>query len=150
MEPFEKEFEELENLRREMHRFVQHLSRLTSLPSQFVSGTWMPAVDVYESDGAFLAVFEVPGMQPDKIRVVIEAGVVTVSGEKRVDLPEDLRPARAHQLEIASGPFQRSIRLPSPVSSDGARARYTNGLLYVTFPKATEAEQPRDVPIEEE
>jgi HSP20 family molecular chaperone IbpA len=39
-------------------------------------------------------------------------------------------------MEIYSGPFQRSIKLPAIVDTEGATATYCNGLVKITLHKA--------------
>jgi len=149
MDPIEKQFEELERLRRQMHRFVEHVSRLATLPAQFTSGVWSPPADVYEDEEAYLVVFELPGVDPHEVKVVVEGNLLTVSGRKELKATERGERARAHQLEIATGPFQRLVQLPGLTRSGAVRAKYSNGLLYVRLPKLSPEERRKDVPVEE-
>ena len=71
---------------------------------------WEAPVDIFETDSLLTIVIALPGVNPDRVQVTLSAGVLIVSGER--PLPEELRNARIHRLEIPHGHFQRRIELP--------------------------------------
>ncbi|HFE53174.1 MAG TPA: Hsp20/alpha crystallin family protein [Bacteroidetes bacterium] len=133
MPSFDEQFQELEQLQERMRRFLDHLSRARFPQVQFAWATWSPAVDVYEVDEEYVVLIELPGVDPQRLRVVLEDRELRVSGEK-VPVQRSAG-ARMHRLEIATGPFERVIRLPGPVAGDSARARYDRGVLEIRIPK---------------
>ena len=73
-----------------------------------------------------------------------EGDVLTLRGEKQ-ELPRDVK-QNFLRLERRYGAFVRSLRLPSPVSADGAEARSRNGVLEIRMVKQ-ESARPRKVNI---
>jgi HSP20 family protein len=93
-----------------------------------------PHVDCFltEDPAVLTVVVELAGVDPDKVRVVVDERTLLVSGER-------YRPrvvGRYHQMEIDYGPFQRRLALPEDVDPGGARADYQRGLLTITLPVA--------------
>ena len=64
--------------------------------------TWEPPVDVLETDDAVLILLALPGVDAAQVQVVIEDGVLMVSGERV--LPEELHRAVIHRLELPELP----------------------------------------------
>jgi HSP20 family protein len=93
-----------------------------------------PNVDCIRSeDPAELhVVVELPGVDPEQIKVIAADRVLVVVGERR-------RPpvsGRYQQMEIEYGPFQRRISLAEPVDPANATATYAQGLLTIVLPIA--------------
>lgn len=127
-------------LRREMDRmFEDALGRGTT------QGTWSPAVDVRETDAAWVFELELPGVDPALVEVMADNGVLTVRGEKLVERRNE-QEARWHIVERLAGNFQRSFQLPGNVNEAKIEARFANGLLSVQVPKA-EVPKPRRIEI---
>ncbi len=92
-----------------------------------------PAVDVYQTEAAVIVVVEAPGMRNQDLRLEVEAGRLTISGEK---------PGRVcsehgvfSQLEISCGPFSRTVELPSEVDPDGVTLAYNDGYVEIRLPR---------------
>jgi HSP20 family molecular chaperone IbpA len=78
---------------------------------------------------------ELPGVDPDSIKVVAADRVLVVAGERcRPQLS-----GRYEQMELEYGPFQRRISLAEPTDTGAATARYERGLLTVVLPIAAKA-----------
>ncbi|HUH13019.1 MAG TPA: Hsp20/alpha crystallin family protein, partial [Longimicrobiales bacterium] len=97
--------------------------------------------DVVETDNQIRFQLEVPGMKPEDVSVTLENGVLTISGEKKVEQEEGEGEYRL--FERRYGRFERSFRVPQNIVQDDVSARYDNGLLLVTLPKAEEAKPRR-------
>jgi HSP20 family molecular chaperone IbpA len=89
-------------------------------------------VDVLETDTEVLIFFALPGVDPESVEAVIDNGVLLVSG-RRV-LPDELRTALIHQLELPQGRFARRVPLP-PCSFDGVKRQAVNGCLLISLQK---------------
>jgi len=77
--------------------------------------------------------------------VQIEKGVLTVSGERKIDkVPEQ---ATAHIDERFAGRFRRVVTLPDDVDSGAANAKYRDGVLHISIARK-EAVQPRRIEIQ--
>jgi len=137
-------FRHLSSLREEIDRlFESPLAALTQSSNQFLSG-WMPAVDLYEDKDSFHLKAELPGMSKDDIEISIHEGVLTLSGERKVD--EKYQSAEVYRSERALGRFQRTLTLPAEVNADKVKAHYEEGILTVLLPKA-ERSKPKHIEI---
>jgi HSP20 family protein len=115
------------------------LFRLTSRERQVLVPSRMafePPADVYETEDAVIARLEIAGLRGNsgEIGVEIREDLLTISGE-RLD-PASGSARRYEQMEIQTGSFQRTVRLPCPVDETAAVARYEDGFLTVRLPKA--------------
>jgi HSP20 family protein len=108
----------------------------------FASGC--PAMDMAEQGNETVVVMELPGVKKEDLKVVVEDGFLTVSGERKEHaLPENSRWVRN---EIAAGNFSRTIELPHAVKDQGISAELVNGLLTIVLPKADEV-RPRQISV---
>jgi HSP20 family molecular chaperone IbpA len=119
---------------------VDMLARAERLQQQFFTvrhhtahPAWEPPVDVLETETEVLIFFALPGVDPDSVEVALEAGTLVVRG-RRV-LPDELRTAMIHRLELPQGHFERRVPLP-PNHYDTMRRRATNGCLLISLNKA--------------
>jgi HSP20 family molecular chaperone IbpA len=101
--------------------------------------TWEPPVDVLETDREVLILAALPGVDVDRVEAVIENDTLVISGERRV--PEELRTATIHRLELPQGRFERRIALP-PGHYGEVRRFEVHGCLAVTLAKAALRRQP--------
>jgi HSP20 family protein len=93
---------------------------------------WDLAADLYEHNGSLVATMNLPGIDPERIDVSVEGGMLRVSGSREEEKEE--RGKRYFSKEIRRGAFERSVRLPKSVDRSKIDARYQNGLLQVTMP----------------
>jgi len=108
--------------------------------------TMSTAVDLYETDDAFVAKASVPGLSPDDLTVNIEQQVVTIHGEPKAEEHQGLRPVL---VERPLGTFTRTFSLPMAVDASKVTAELTDGLLSLTMPKF-EAVKPRKIEVKSE
>ncbi|HEV7402290.1 MAG TPA: Hsp20/alpha crystallin family protein [Chthoniobacteraceae bacterium] len=101
---------------------------------------WAPALDLYENDENYTATVELPGFKAGDISIDLQDGVLTLSGERKVETEG------AFRHERATGKFTRRVELPNRVDSGRVTAGYQDGILTVTLPKAEEA-KPRKISI---
>ena len=72
--------------------------------------TWIPPLDVYETEDAIWLLVALPGVRPERLRISIEGRDLIIGGERR--LPPECQTATIHRMEIPQGLFERSIELP--------------------------------------
>jgi len=109
-------------------------------------GTWVPAVDIFETDSHDLVVrAELPGMDREDIEVTVENSTLVLKGQKKFD-PE-VKEENYRRIERSYGTFQRSFTLPNTVDTSKVSADFRNGLLTVTLPFREEA-KPRTINVE--
>ncbi|MBV8667142.1 MAG: Hsp20/alpha crystallin family protein [Burkholderiaceae bacterium] len=106
-----------------------------------------PQINVGGTQEAIDVVAFAPGLDPAKIEVNVERGVLTLSGERASDLPTDLKQTSLHQHERFTGKFSRAISLPDDVDPERITAKYTDGLLLIKIQRK-QAVQPRRVAIQ--
>jgi HSP20 family protein len=137
-------FRELAALQNEMGRWMSQVAGVGSLPGNGQSSTWMPAVDVWETDKEIVLSFDVPGIPEDKIAVELEDNVLTVSGER--ERIQEHSNDRFYRFERRYGSFSRSVTLPTGVNEDSIQADYSDGVLEIRVPKPEE-QKPRRIQI---
>ena len=105
---------------------------------------WYPPVDILESKEAYLFRAELPGMKKEDFHLELKDGVITLSGERKLEATKD--EAEYHRVERVTGRFSRSFHLPQTVKQDGIKATYRDGVLEVYVPKAEEA-KPKQIAV---
>jgi HSP20 family protein len=129
-------------LRSEMDRlFDTFMGGLPTFPSMFAPTgargfALTPNLDVKETDKEVLVEAELPGLEDKDISLMIQNGVLTIQGEKRLEYDEEKE--NYHVMERRYGSFQRSLRIPDTVDEGKVEARFENGVLKVTLPKRAE------------
>jgi HSP20 family protein len=123
----------LQNLQRRMDQLLSEFMEFGPPMMQLAGRYWHPAVDVYETDSSIVVLVELPGVDINKVDVVLQGEILHISGERHLPTTGC---ARRHQLEINTGGFERAVRLPFPVDSDEVQAAYRDGMLTITCPRA--------------
>lgn len=98
---------------------------------------WTPPVDIVEDEKEILVKVELPEMKREDVKVVVEDGVLTISGERRMEKEEKNK--RYHRIESEYGSFLRSFTLPVATLGDNVSADFKDGILKVHLPKDTKA-----------
>jgi HSP20 family protein len=106
--------------------------------------TWVPAVDVWETDKELVYAFDLPGIPEDKISVEFDDGSLTVSAERERE--HEVKDDRFYRYERRFGSFSRSVGLPQGVTEDDVNADYRDGVLKVSVRKP-ETPKPRRIQI---
>lgn len=140
---------------REMATLTDRMSRLFDemwgrpirrlAEEDFLTGTWVPAVDIMEDKDGLHVTAELPGVDPKNVEVTVENGILTIRGERNFEKATEGE--TYHRVERVYGSFERSFSLPNTVNADKIEARYKNGLLHLTMPKREEA-KPKPVKIQ--
>lgn len=136
-------FRELAALQNEMGRWMSQFSGGVA-PGNGQSSTWLPAVDVWETEDELVLSFDLPGIAEDKVAVELDDNVLTVSGER--DRTSEHSSERFYRFERRFGTFSRSVTLPAGVNEQDIKADYTNGVLEVRVPKPEE-QKPKRIQI---
>jgi len=138
-------FKEMENM---LERYTQATGRglgTGSSDSELALAEWSPTVDIEESDDNYMIRADLPGVAKDDIDVHLENGVLSITGEKRVD-KETGKGTKQHRTERFRGSFSRSFTLPATIDADKVNADYKDGVLTLAIPKV-EAEKPKAIEI---
>jgi HSP20 family protein len=102
---------------------------------------WVPAVDIVEEKDRFVLKADVPGVDPTEIEISMDAGVLSVSGERHTETSDESDGLK--RVERISGKFYRRFSLPETADAEGIAAKSSNGILEVTIPKLPEIQARR-------
>jgi HSP20 family protein len=105
---------------------------------------WIPAMDLVETAEAFVLRADLPGLSEEDVKIEMEDGVLTISGERKVE--HEAREEGFYRLERAVGSFSRQLTLPKGVNPEGVTASFDRGVLEVRVPKPEQA-KPRRISI---
>ena len=119
-----------------------------SLPEQseegYDSSVWSPRVDVTENDEQFTLELDLPGIDKKDVKINYTDEVLSISGERRVEKFDDVK---KQYVERSFGKFYRRFSFPGHVNTDAMNAKYNDGVLTVTVPKAEEM-KPKQIEIQ--
>lgn len=100
-----------------------------------------PKLNIYEDKDHYFVEAIAPGLDTGKFDISVQDQTITISGEKAT-LPQDENTTVVRN-ERAYGKFTRTLELPNAIISDNVEAKYQNGILYITVPKAEEVKPKR-------
>ena len=100
-------------------------------------------MDLIREGNSFKIMAELPGMEKDKIKIMVENDVLTISGERQRPEAKENEVIRAERF---FGNFSRSFSLPDSIDKSGISADYKNGVLEVILPLIEEV-KPRQIDI---
>ncbi|HEY9792466.1 MAG TPA: Hsp20/alpha crystallin family protein [Candidatus Obscuribacterales bacterium] len=126
----------------DMHRLRQQLNRLLATEPGMAE---FPPINVFSSDNGALAWAEIPGIDPKDIDISLVNDTLTVRGERRPETAGD----SCHRQERLYGQFTRTIQLPFPVEADEVKARFFDGILEISLPRA-HSDKPRKITVTSE
>jgi HSP20 family protein len=98
---------------------------------------WSPRVDITEDRREFLITAELPKMKRDEVKVTVEGGSLSITGERRFE-KED-RHKKFHRIEREFGTFARTFTLPAGTSGARVSAEFKDGVLTIHLPKDQKA-----------
>ena len=118
---------------------------LVGFPNRMASGEtpsltvadWSPEVDISEDDQGYLLKADLPEMKKDDVRVTVEDGILSVSGERKCQKEDQKK--KFHRIERCFGTFRRSFTLPEDADSTKVTAEFRDGVLKVHLPTRTTA-----------
>ena len=105
---------------------------------------WNPPTNIYEIDSGYIIEMEVPGLSQEDIKISLNDGTITVSGEFSKTSDKE---SKYLLTERTVGSFTRTFNLPTGrLDSASTSAKFNNGILKVNIPKA-EAAIPKEIKI---
>ena len=126
------------------NRYRRFLSSGGDGETRGIDLNWRPVADISETEKEYLIKAELPEVDRNDVHVSVDNGLVTISGERKMDKEE--KDATQHRVESFYGTFSRSFSLPSDVDASKISAKSKNGVLKVHLPK-TEIKKPKAVEI---
>ncbi|MEO6409848.1 MAG: Hsp20/alpha crystallin family protein [Burkholderiaceae bacterium] len=138
-------FGQFERLRRELDD-VFGVSGLPSSIRSVAPGT-VPAVNVGRTATSVEIYAFAPGLDPSKIDVTLDRGVLRISGERASGVPADSSKLHVYTRERGTGSFTRAISLPDDVDPAQVNASYRDGVLQVSVARR-ESAQPKRITVQ--
>lgn len=136
---------DLMRMRETMHRLSQpSLGPGDGEEGAWGQATWMPPVDIYETEDAFVLEVELPGVTKDDVDIEFVENRLILRGAHRPK-PE-VKEEHYRRRERAYGRFERVFLLPTLIDRDKVTAQFQQGVLMLRLPKS-EAAKPRRIPI---
>ena len=105
---------------------------------------WSPLVDISEDEKEYLIRAELSGLRREDVKVTVENGVLSISGERKYEKEEQNR--KFHRIERAFGSFVRIFSIPDDADAAKVTAEFKDGVLSVHLAK-DEKTKPRAVEV---
>jgi len=99
--------------------------------------TTSPAIDVVETQGEYLVIADLPGVDRKEIELSVTGSLLSIKGEKREEKGSERR--RIFRKETWAGSFHRTIDLPAAMDPSKIEAELKDGVLTVRISKREEA-----------
>ncbi len=135
-------FAEMDRLQREMRQVFD-----TSPSIRGMGRGGYPALNVGSTPASVEVYAFAPGLDPARIEVHLDRGVLTLSGERGSDTAGSDEKRTVHIHERFEGRFRRVISLPDDIDAAGVSASYRDGVLQVSIPRKASA-QPRRIDVQ--
>ena len=134
MHEYRKFLREFEEFRIRARHFFEGAHLAASGEDAARAGEWTPAVDVYETPERIVIAAEIAGVRRDEVSIEVEGEILTLRGRRP---PERAGVAAEsyRRMEVPSGAFERSCRLPVAVAEASVEAVLRDGVLTVTLPR---------------
>ena len=116
----------------------QMISQAFNYPLQTENGSlsYSPLMNINELNDEYLVTMDLPGVEKKDVGIKVSDGFLTISGERKI-VNQDSENNRV-RYERAHGAFSRSFELSTEIVSDKIKAKFKNGVLSITIPKAEE------------
>ena len=105
---------------------------------------WLPLVDITEDEKEYLIKAELPEVKKDEVKVNVESGVLTISGERKFE--KEVKDRKYHRIERAYGSFARSFSVPDDADDSKVSAEFKDGVLTVRLAKREKA-SPKSIEV---
>jgi HSP20 family protein len=138
---FESSFADFDQIRREMLRL---LDASTGDGSTDPGAGVFPPLNITQDGDNFYLRAEIPGVKPSEVSISALRNRVSISGRR--EIPREHDRVSYHRKERPEGVFDRVVTLPSEVDAERVDARYADGILTLTLPKAEQA-KPRQIAV---
>ena len=141
-------FREMEDTQRRMSSLFDwspfRRTSLTTDSEDITVAEWAPMVDIVEDPKGYLIKAELPEVQKGDVKVTVESGTLTISGERKAEKEEKGR--RFHRVERYYGQFERSFTIPDDAEANDVKAEFKDGVLRVHLAKSEKA-RPKQIEV---
>jgi HSP20 family protein len=105
---------------------------------------WIPTADIFARGDDLMIRFELAGVREEDIDISLTGGVLTVSGERKSDLDEEVH---FYTRERSYGNFRRSMNIPEGVDGSKINASFEDGMLELTITGGAVYPEPERIQI---
>jgi HSP20 family protein len=117
-----------------MRKPEQSLSALFLAAAKgFQPACWEPHADVYRTADGWLVKYELAGVRPNEVSVLISGATLLVRGRRR-DITVD-QGQQSYSMEISYSEFERRIVFPCELERMQIATDYRDGMLLVRLSK---------------
>jgi len=136
---FDSSFADFDGVRREMLRLFDSVA---GEPFGDVGAGVFPPMNITQDNDNFYVRAEVPGVKPSELSISAVRNRLSIAGKREIERER----ASYHRRERAEGSFNRTVTLPAEVDAERVEAKYADGILSLTLPKA-EVAKPRQIKV---
>ena len=101
-------------------------------------------IDMMDTGPEIIVQTNLPGVKPEEVSVTVVGNTLTIKGTTQQQ--EEFQGASYLRRERRSASFTRSVSLPVTVDAEHGEAKFQNGVLTLTLPKA-EAVRPKTINV---
>ncbi len=130
-------FKEMDELQDRLATLFGRLPPHRDQDERLTTAQWAPLVDIIEDEKEYLIKAELPEIRKEDVKVSVEDGILTISGERKHETEEN--GAKYHRVERAYGLFSRSFTVPESADASKVSAEFKNGVLTVHLAKDEKA-----------
>ncbi len=134
-------FGEFDRLRRELEEVFSPSGLPSSIRS--VAPGAFPALNVGNTPDSVEIYAFAPGIDASQVEVLVDRGVLTISGERRATPPDDDGKVNVYSRERATGNFRRAVSLPDDADPSEVKADYRDGVLHIRIARRAAAKPTR-------
>jgi len=129
-------FRDLMAIQERMNRLFQDTMARQRGQETLDTGTWAPAVDIYETGDRIVIRADLPGIEQSDIEIRVEDKSLSIRGDRKA--PAEAGSEDFYRAERPHGPFMRSFNLPRNIDQNGIKAVQKNGVLEISLPTRKE------------
>ena len=137
-------FREMDDLQRRLENFFSLAPSRVADGTEVTQSRWEPLVDITEDDKEYLIKVELPEVRKEDVKLTVENGVLTISGERKFEKEEKNK--KLHRIERVYGSFMRSFRFPQDADESKVNADFKDGVLTVHLMKSEKA-RPKTIEV---
>lgn len=134
-------FDELWGIRERVGRRLPSPKRAGIPAEREEAAIGTPPVDLIDKEDFLILRSEMPGVKKENLKISVTDDEVSLSG--KIEQKKEEKGENYYYAERAYSGWERTIPLPVRIQSDKAKAKYQNGVLEITLPKAEEAKKKR-------
>ena len=119
----------------ELNRMQSLLDQVFPTPGSSIrsmAGAGFPVLNVGTTPGTVEIQALAPGLDPARLEITVDRGLLVIAGERASDLPNQGERASVYANERFSGRFRRVVSLPEDADPARVDASYRDGVLRIS------------------